>query len=51
MIGKSDVADLAAFFFLCDPLFHTDLLQFFPLIDIGDHMHQIIIDIVCAETF
>ena len=50
MVGKSNLPDGAAFLFLRDPLLDTHFLQRVPCIDIVEHMHQIIVDVVRAQT-
>ena len=50
MIGKADVADAALGLAAGDPLFDAQALQLFPLREVGEHVHQVIVDTVGAQA-
>ena len=50
MIGKADVPDHAGLLFLPDPVNNAHLFEFLPHSQIGQMMHQIIVDIIGAQT-
>ena len=49
MIGKPDLPDPAGCFLLQDPFLDPKRLQVLPLSQIGKHMHQIVIDMICPQ--
>ena len=49
VVGKTDMPDPAAFFLFFNPLFDPQLFQIFPGFGICQHMHQIVVDIVCLK--
>ena len=51
MIGKTDIADTAVCQVTCDPVLDSDMPEIFPLMNIGKHMHQIVIYIICLQSF
>ena len=46
MERKADVADRTGLLFLLDPVLDPELTELIPALQIGQHMHQIIIDMV-----
>ena len=49
VVRESDISYLTTFLLLSDPVEHSDSFQLFPLSDIRQVMHQIIIDMIGAE--
>ena len=50
MVRKTDVADLSAGLLFCDPLFDPKIDQALPRMEVGEHVQQIVIDIICLQT-
>ena len=50
VVGKTHLTDGAAFLFLFQPLLDAHLLQAVPCGGIGEHVHQIVINIVAAQA-
>ena len=50
VVGKPNLSNLAAFTLLLKPLADTQVLQPLPGSRIGEHMHQIVVNIVCLQT-
>ena len=50
VIGKTDIPDGSALFFLFDPVQDADHFQLFPHGQVGQVMHQIVIDVVGSEA-
>ena len=47
---KADLPDAAGFFLRRDPFLDTVFLQVFPGGDVGQHVHQVVIDVVRAQA-
>ena len=50
MVRETDLSDAAFGFARGDPLFDAVRLQALPLGDIREHVHQVVIDMVCAKA-
>ena len=50
MIGKADIPDLAGLLFLPDPVLDAELFEPFPLGDVRQMVHQIVIHIIRAQA-
>ena len=50
MVGEADLTDPAVGFVLVDPFTDAELLELFPLGDIREHMHEIVVDMIGAQA-
>ena len=50
VIGESDVAYGAGPLFLCYPVYDAESLEPFPLRNVGEHMHEVVVDPVGPQT-
>jgi len=51
MVGKTDLTDLAVSLLFVNPFFNTQDFQFLPGVYIGEHMHQVVIHMICPQPF
>ena len=50
VIGKAHLADFSAGLFLCQPVGHAQGLDALPGFHVGEHMHQVIVDMIGLQA-